>query len=341
MLRFYQTDRRSWKGNVDFAGMRKGSRRMTDLPVFDKLSHDDIVMFRRVIMDMVQHHKQIQRVRMALDNQFRAYDATVRSRLMMDKLLDLRDAIAALEMTLYAHICDAVLIHPVSEWALGVPGVGPLIVARLIASIPMDSENDFVTFSKLRKYAGICPGHDRRIKGQKLAYNPETKTTLFLAGFAMRTNRANHAKLDAHLKPHRLYIEIFDSWFDKYQQRNAQLPASDRCAESHLVKRALRKMLDVFLCHFWQVLRETSGFSVRPLYVHDHLGHQFMYRHVDFSNHHLALRNITRLQALVKRTFGNKSKPRKVISELATFFRSLQQQGVSIDAEGNVGDLKS
>jgi len=175
--------------------------------------------------------------------------------------------------------------HPAYEWLMGVPGINRTLGCRILGLIPMDNETDFATFSKLRVFAGLCPGRNRLTRGEKASFSTRLKTSLFVAfGNLLKAEAISRGKANA---PKRFYAEIYRRWRAIYKDRTEQ-----EWSDLHQHLAAKNKLLDVFVCHLWRVWRERKGWSVRSLYVHEVLRHDLNFLEQDFSSPTLAARRI-------------------------------------------------
>src|SRR5206468_1575636 len=68
---------------------------------------------------------------------------------------------------------------PEARWAYEQIGIGPVIASGLAAHIDVAKAN---SISAVWKFAGLAPGFDRKVKGQKLAYNARLKVLCWKAG---------------------------------------------------------------------------------------------------------------------------------------------------------------
>jgi len=175
--------------------------------------------------------------------------------------------------------------HPIYEWLMGVPGINRTIGCRILGLIPMDSEADFCTFSKLRVFAGLCPGRNRHKKGQKSCFSGRLKTVLFIAFESMlKVQGVCRGKRNA---PTAFYAEIYHKWREIYRSRH-ETNGDEAWSKMHQHLAAKNKMLDVFLCHVWRQWREAQGWDVRSLYIHEKKGHQMDYQAETFNSPDMA-----------------------------------------------------
>lgn len=193
--------------------------------------------------------------------------------------------------------------HPIYEWLMGIPGINRTMGCRVLGLIPMDGSEDFPSFSKLRVFAGICPGRNRLVKGEKACFSRRLKTALFVAFSSMlKAAAVCEGKPNA---PKELYPTIYRKWRATYLARYGAGAVKKKTADqtdgddnrfTHPFAEAIEwpdlrqhyaaknKLLDVFLCHVWRKWREAKGWDVRSLYVHEKLGHHMDYNADDFSS---------------------------------------------------------
>ncbi len=173
--------------------------------------------------------------------------------------------------------------------------------AVTIADKPMiwvEAIERFTTPSKLCKYAGLIPGQ-KRVAGQKLGFNIELRTMLWRLGGQM-------------IKATGKYYEIYCGYKERKQAeyRNAGIkilptPMGRYCIvcekevavkkaifcpecgeklalknepegvvwEGHLHMMCQRRMIKLFLSHFWAIYREVMQLPTRQPYAIEHLGH--------------------------------------------------------------------
>lgn len=246
--------------------------------------------------DAVDLYWGLQKVRIQMGNKVGAYeradDTTRPVRLIRDILADTR----ALEKRLQDMLGFALVAHPAGTWLLGVPGVGPTIAGKLVGLIPMNSEEDFPRFSKLRVFAGICPGRNRPKKGEKLPYCGRLKVTgMVLLQTWLKLDAAGTLRGGKHIAEE-YYIDIYHGWKSVYKEREEQKPEEERWSPLHCHLAAKNKMLDVFLSHLWLEWRAKCGWACPDLYVHGKLGHQMQYDRSRFSNPELGAKKLKRFQ---------------------------------------------
>lgn len=237
------------------------------------------------LRELADLYEQTLKVRNACANRLRAIergadeppvDAIVASNPLLDRLEEaLEESRNQMEAALADHVCY--------EWLMGVPGVNRTLGCRIIGMIPMERESDFATFSKLRVFAGLCPGRNRLVRGQKAPFSVRLKTTLYVAFGSML--KAEAVCRTSRHRPARFYAEIYHAWRDTYRERHGEKAEAKANGWPDLRQHfaAKNKLLDVFVCHLWRTWREAKGWDVRSLYVHERLGHHMDYDAADFS----------------------------------------------------------
>ena len=99
-----------------------------------------------------------------------------RDEAFLSELYKRRDEVFAIEELLLKELSKEVHKHPLWKTFLdGVKGVGPAIAAVIITEIDIQKA---VTVSNLWSFAGMAPGKDKRVRGQKCTYNQYLKRTL-------------------------------------------------------------------------------------------------------------------------------------------------------------------
>lgn len=177
--------------------------------------------------------------------------------------------------------CD----NPECIWAYNQVGVGPVIASGLASMIDV---NRLGRISALWLIAGQAPGKDRKVKGQKLTYNPRLKVLMFKLGECFVKVSGNEKAYYGKVYKQFKQIEIDKNESGKYAEAAAKELASKKfrddtetkarllegkLSDGHLHSRAKRKTVKMFLSHYWLVARQKRGLPISRPYVHEHLGH--------------------------------------------------------------------
>lgn len=265
----------------------------------------------------VRLYRQIQRIRLAVGERIRSYEQG-RSQRYVDRDRALHKALLILEKgskeekkkgllrTIEMQIKGAranedgpaMLPHPLwSTWLKYVRGVGPLGLAQLIGEIapvnvsknrrarkeweeevkkqrkegipedalppePIDLPTGiavFTTVSKLWKFAGLAPGQ-KKVKGEAISYNVRLKTVCC------------NSIGDCIIRANGSYRVIYDNTKARYEQTRPEW------TKLHRHYAARRKMVKIFLSHFWEKWRLLEGLPIRAAYVHEVLGHTTVHK---------------------------------------------------------------
>lgn len=172
-----------------------------------------------------------------------------------------------------------------SKWAYEQYGIGPVLAAGLAAHIDVAKAN---SPSAVWRYAGLAPGYDKRVKGEKLPFNGRLKTLCWKVGDSfvkfsgqeecfygkiyrefkteeVRRNESGHYKTTA--------AEELRSknWKDDTITKARLLEG--KLSDKHLDMKARRRAVKIFLTHYWEKGRKARGLPVRPPYAKGVLGH--------------------------------------------------------------------
>jgi hypothetical protein len=190
------------------------------------------------------------------------------------------DELVAIEQRVVNYLHSECKRSAAWPWLSSVKGIGPRIGGMLIGLIDIHEAD---TVSALWRYAGLatvcetchgtvqkdnfCPKckktvatkAERRVKGEKLHYNNGLKKTCYLVArqFIMGETQPYE----------RIYRES-----KEYYQANRPTWTVGHCDYA-----ARRKMVKMFLSHFWTKWREAEGLEVRPPYAMTMPGHESGY----------------------------------------------------------------
>ncbi len=148
------------------------------------------------------------------------------------------------------------------EWLRHIKGISTVLGASLIKHFGYCEK--FPRISSLWRYCGlhVVDGKaPRRERGKKIDFNPKMRTLAWKIGDSFIKQRT---------MPYRM---IYD------QEKARQLRLIENGAPNapqnrlHADLRARRKMVKIFLAHYWLVGRRLKGLPLTKPYAHDKLGH--------------------------------------------------------------------
>lgn len=156
-----------------------------------------------------------------------------------------------------------------------IKGIGPIIVARLIKNFGDCSQYD--TSSKLWAHCGYGVEKDgtapKKQKGKEISYNPKLRTFVWnISDSLMKLNKNGFYRQTYVEEKERQLAEEYEkgylaSKWNGYQADDTKL------SKGHAHARALRKMVKIFLDHYWVVARTIAGLETEKNYVEGVLGH--------------------------------------------------------------------
>src|SRR4029077_19936483 len=150
---------------------------------------------------------------------------------------------------------------PETRWAFDQIGIGPVIAAGLAAHIDIEKA---VTISSVWKFAGLAPGSDKKVKGQKLAYNSRLKTLCWKLSESMvkvsAKDGATYGKLYADFKADEIRRNDEGRYAEAAKRELATKKITEkatkdkllsgRLTDGHLHSRAKRRTAKIFLAHY-------------------------------------------------------------------------------------------
>lgn len=157
-------------------------------------------------------------------------------------------------------------VGPFWDAVTSIKGLGQgSLAAQLIAQV--DDIAKFATISKLWRFSGyaVIDGKaERNQKGEKSKFNRRLKSIIWLIGDQFIRHQTP-GYVDIYYEEKKRLREIYP---DKYKE-NGKWKYND----GHIHNMARRKMVKIFLQHFWLIWRSYEGLPVSRPYVHDVLGH--------------------------------------------------------------------
>ncbi len=217
---------------------------------------------------MVDTYYIIQEMRKRCENQIRALSDSGEPHDLLDWVY-LR--FHTLESQVHKALSAFAEAHPVANWAMQIPGIGPVLTAGLIANIDINQCN---TVGKLWAFAGQSPDpkHKWR-KGQKRPWNASLKRLTYLIGDCLFKTKG---------KDNSVYGPLFDHRKEYEQKKNDRLEYREQAAEilrtknigkdtdaykwysqgklppAHIQQRCCRYIAKLFLSHLWEYWYELE-----------------------------------------------------------------------------------
>lgn len=146
-------------------------------------------------------------------------------------------------------------------WLKSIKGISSVIGANLVKNFGYCETYDHV--SSLWRHTGYDPEGAKGLrKGETIHYNPKLKTFVWKIGDSFIKQRTP------------VYRQIYDN--EKTRQLALMENGSELAPKSlmHADLRARRKMVKVFLQHYWVICRKIRGLPVSDPYPHERMGHK-------------------------------------------------------------------
>lgn len=171
--------------------------------------------------------------------------------------------------------------HPIYwDFLKKIRGIGPVLSSNIIKSFGYCERFDMV--SALWKYCGlhVVDGKaPKRAKGEKIDWNPKLRTMCWkIADSFIKGNSPVYRQIYDSEKEKQFSLRFPKGELRKrYNSRGKDGPYKEddlQLSKGHVDNRARRKMVKIFLQHYWVVSREMAGLDTRPPYPIDKLGHR-------------------------------------------------------------------
>jgi hypothetical protein len=104
--------------------------------------------------------------------------------------------------------------HPCFDFMMGVPGVNAITACRILGMI--GDATMFARFSNLRTFAGMTPGKDRLVKGEKAVFCKRLKTNIHIL---FDTMLKSGSRVSEKNRPSEMYTAIYAKWRGTYAER--------------------------------------------------------------------------------------------------------------------------
>ena len=226
---------------------------------------------RNSIKTLTRIFYDYQRERMALDGRLgitKAGDikkrAPERDPVILMEVRQRRDGVLEAEEMSAKILATEIHKHPLWKMFLcDVKGCGESLAAVIISEFDIRKAP---TVSNLWSFAGLAPGKDRKVKGQKCPYNQFLRAKLCgVLG-------------SSFLKCGSPYREFYDNMKHRYESEKWGMDSKNptdknRPKAGHQHKAATRYMVKMFLKDLYVAWRTLEGLEVRPPYQTEYLGH--------------------------------------------------------------------
>ena len=183
------------------------------------------------------------------------------------------------------------LVGPIWDWLTSIKGIGKSgsTAAKLLALF--DDISTFENVSQFWRYAGqaVIGGEaEHPISGEKLHYNAQLKSECWLLALSFVRQQTPPYVMYYYAEKERQQALHPDPICTKCGMLALKKGQSWCCPEhgkgryvhftpAHIDNRARRKMVKIFLQHFWLTWRKAEGLSVNMPYAHEKLGHTTYY----------------------------------------------------------------
>jgi hypothetical protein len=152
-------------------------------------------------------------------------------------------------------------------------GIGPVLSAKLIKNFGNCSQ--YATVSKLWAHCGyhVVNGKAPTLeKGKKINFSPKLRTFVWkISDSLMKLNKGVYRDIYLKEKQKQLNKEYDEGYlaekYNEYEEEDIHI------TRGHAHNRALRKMVKIFLDHYWHVARISADLEAEKNYVEGVLNH--------------------------------------------------------------------
>jgi len=208
----------------------------------------------------------------------------------MSKMIVLSNEAKAMEERYKSLMMQYIVEEPIWNEFLGkVKGLGPVLSANLIKNFGYCEK--FAQISSLWKYCGfhVVNGVSvKRKKNTKLDFNIKMRTLCWKIGDSfMKQNSPIYRQIYDNEKKRQMSIkykvgELAKKYEKSYTKGNNPYKESDTgLILGHAHNRALRKMVKIFLSHYWVATREITNQEITKPYVEGVLKHKHIIKWQD------------------------------------------------------------
>lgn len=180
-----------------------------------------------------------------------------------------------IEKNLYNALSIYAKHQPIYQWLSTICGIGPVISAGLIANIDITKVN---TAGQIWSYAGLVPGKDHLVKGQKSPYNKTLKTLCWKIGqsFVKVSNNPKdfYGKIYKERKKYEIELNTQGKYSDQAKIALSRLVkkttdtykanTAGMLSDGHIQRRSERYATKIFLSHLFTVWYEMANHKLPP-----------------------------------------------------------------------------
>ncbi len=191
-----------------------------------------------------------------------------------------RDELIAQEKEMEKEVASMIQRHPLwVDFLSNVKGCGPMLAAVIITQIDIHKAP---MVSNLWSFAGLAPGKDRKVKGQKCSYNQFLRSKL--CGVLAKSFLVHKSvPYSGYYYERKLRLENSDKEVEerlrredrnkkKYKGQTTRTLKWKDAYLDHRHKAAIREMIKQFLVDVYVAWRELEGLPVRAPYSEEKLG---------------------------------------------------------------------
>lgn len=227
----------------------------------------------------------------------------------------------------FSFLINLFINHPAFRWLCGITNMDIFLAAKICGYIPMVSSSHFITYSKLRKFAGLAPIIDgktgKRIdilsKTNRSKFNVNLRRSLYsLFLHWERLKDKNNIQLDPEVKTYYSFYLQQKSAAEKKSQNKNWTPIQIRFT-------AIRKTCDLFLSHLWETWRLALRWPVPDRYVHSVLNKQGKEQAWQYSSKLLSDRIYEIYEGMVNKFQQDKFFKTKLLFEINNYWRNLSK----------------
>jgi len=165
--------------------------------------------------------------------------------------------------------------HKIWEWLSPIKGMGAATASGLIAYIGdierFEMPSHLISYAGLDVINGLAP---KKRKGKELNHHPKLKSLLLgIIGDNFRKQRTEIYRNIYDIEKKKELDKRFPPGFLK-EKYNGYKEKDIKLSKGHADNRAIRKMMKIFLQHYWVLARQLHGLDTRPPFVHDKLKHK-------------------------------------------------------------------